>query len=664
MIRCILGSTIIFISAAAVDHDRESESESESSNPCLLYLAESTIPGAGLGMFAGKDFNEGELVGRVGDPAFPTVDQDWHNSPEGASVTRHNWDYHWPLVNYDWNPPDIGMDEEGEDVSATVTGFGAAPNCHFRLLNVDEHGAVYDGAGLDRYTSPGAGAFTPWFNRSSTAANDIDAGSELFVDYGTNWFISREEDMGLVPVTESYEGAQSFLKEYGVLLVGSNHPNDLVEDKMALTDEAQKDLWQVIKTFPYASRARQALPADHNDAVKAIYGDIKSIEVENSIRPVDFLDKHGKCVDNIEPGISSIPHAGRGAFATRFIPKDGLVAPAPLVHIVDKNTVKLYNERLSDNGVQSKVVRDESEVIGQQLILNYCFGHPNSTVILFPYSSNVAYINHHPTEFNARLRWAKNFDFFHNEGWLNKSTDFLEENWRSGLMLEFVALRDINPGEEVLIDYGKEWQLAWEEHVKGWEPTSPEQDFNNLTHWTKQMDQPNGKDGYVRAEMLDQDRETPLRTVHEQKDDAYPHSVEVKCSVNANHRDAYLFFPRTIPFYTRDWDEEVDTGEHIADHLHSCRITERYEIHEDYEEELDFEEEDIEHGYMYTLEFEVRKEVGDEAFSERHEITNAPRKALSFANRDYTSDVFLKKAFRHEMILPDEVFPEAWKNLK
>lgn len=129
MIRCILGSTIIFISAAAVDHDRESESESESSNPCLLYLAESTIPGAGLGMFAGKDFNKGELVGRVGDPAFPTgtkqltwrqfdvsilrsqqsqrvsllslVDQDWHNSPEGASVTRHNWDYHWPLGKQD-----------------------------------------------------------------------------------------------------------------------------------------------------------------------------------------------------------------------------------------------------------------------------------------------------------------------------------------------------------------------------------------------------------------------------------------------------------------------------------------------------------------------------------------------------------------------------------
>ena len=62
--------------------------------------------------------------------------------------------------------------------------YTAAPNCHFRLLNVEEHKATYDNAGLDRYNSPGAGAFTPWFNRTSTAAKDIEAGSELYVDYG------------------------------------------------------------------------------------------------------------------------------------------------------------------------------------------------------------------------------------------------------------------------------------------------------------------------------------------------------------------------------------------------------------------------------------------------------------------------------------------------
>lgn len=79
---------------------------------------------AGLGVFAGTSFAYGQLVGRAGDAAFPTVDHDWHNSPDGRSATKHEGDYHWPLTNYDWNAPDIGMDDEAEDVSVTVTGFG------------------------------------------------------------------------------------------------------------------------------------------------------------------------------------------------------------------------------------------------------------------------------------------------------------------------------------------------------------------------------------------------------------------------------------------------------------------------------------------------------------------------------------------------------------
>ena len=44
--------------------------------------------------------------------------------------------------------------------------------------------ATYDSAGLDPYTLSGAGASMLWFNQSSTAAKDIDAGLELFVNYG------------------------------------------------------------------------------------------------------------------------------------------------------------------------------------------------------------------------------------------------------------------------------------------------------------------------------------------------------------------------------------------------------------------------------------------------------------------------------------------------
>jgi SET domain-containing protein len=37
-------------------------------------------------------------------------------------------------------------------------------------------------------------------------------------------------------------------------------------------------------------------------------------------------------------------------------------------------------------------------------------------------------------------------------------------------MFEFVALRDIQEGEEILINYGQEWQDAWDAHVAKWTP--------------------------------------------------------------------------------------------------------------------------------------------------------------------------------------------------
>mmetsp|Transcript_33249 Transcript_33249/g.80436 ORF Transcript_33249/g.80436 Transcript_33249/m.80436 type:complete len:716 (+) Transcript_33249:31-2178(+) len=665
---CLTAALVVAASAAVVDGAEEA---ADDNNPCLLYLAQSTIPNAGLGVFAGVPFLEGEQVGRVGDAAFPVVDQDWHNSPNaGGTVSKHEADYHWPLTNYDWSAPDIGMGDEAEDVSVTVTGFGAAPNCHFRLLNVNEHAAHYDNSGLDRYTSPGAGASTPWFNRTSTAARDIEAGSELFVDYGPNWFLSRTGPFTLVPVSTSYEKAQQFLKQYGRLLVGSDKIQDLIEDKMSLDDDAQRDLWDVIKTFPYPTRERQALPDNHQDAIRSIHGDIQVIEKENSIRSVEYLRDHGKCVDNIVPKQSSIPHAGKGAIATRFIPKGGLVAPAPLVLIADAATANMYSETIGPKG---NIVRDEEGgVINKQIIINYMFGHPNSTVLLFPYSSNVAYINHHAVDYNAEVRWAGegDFSFFHHPDWLDKPVEFLEEQWASGLLLEFIALRDIKAGEEVLINYGDEWQKAWDEHLEKWEPIPVEHDYNNLTLWTEPSATNSGKSGYIRAEVLNLDADEPIRTTAEQVDSPYPHAIHSMCTVNVNHISAYLFEPETAPYFAREWSLELDMRDDADDrHIHKCSITERY-FRDDTDDSEDEDEEEVEttmfdaHKYLYTIELEVQKQSSNlDPITERHEISNVPRKAISFANMRYTSDAFLKNSFRHEMKLPDEIFPKAWMNL-
>ena len=74
----------------------------------------------------------------------------------------------------------------------------------------------------------------------------------------------------------------------------------------------------------------------------------------------------------------------------------------------------------------------------------------------------------------------------------------------------------------MLINYGDEWQEAWDEHLENWEPTSPENDYNNLTTWSKPSEKSQGKAGYVRAELFNEDRVAPIRTTEEQAADPYP----------------------------------------------------------------------------------------------------------------------------------------------
>ena len=208
------------------------------------------------------------------------------------------------------------------------------PNCHLNLINVHEDYVRFDDAGVPS-DSPGRGAYTPWVDRTSTAARDVDAGSELFVSYGEAYFTSRVDELGIVPVGVHYTRAERFLKRYYASFRGRVREES---EGRATTDQlelAQSDLWDLIRSFPYETGQRNALPRLYDGAVKVAEGgqSIKSVERENSIRPVEYLEERGKCADNLRGGTSSIPHAGHGAFATRRIEKGGLVAPAPVAHI-------------------------------------------------------------------------------------------------------------------------------------------------------------------------------------------------------------------------------------------------------------------------------------------------------------------------------------------
>lgn len=216
----------------------------------------------------------------------------------------------------------------------------------------------------------------------------------------------------------------------------------------------------------------------------------------------------------------------------------------------------------------------------------------------------------------------------------------------------------------MLINYGVEWQAAWDKHVQNWNPS------DSITLWSSRQGTNKRTTEYVRSDALNEDLITPIRTSEEQLIDPYHSSIDFRCYVNVNHHSAYLFAPLTRPYFEREWDRKVDMREDSDDvHHNPCNVTMRYGLDDD--EDSDDDDNDVvgtdnantEHQYLYTIELEVKKQVGNTFISELHEITNVPRDAIAFVNLPYSSEIFLKNAFRHEMILPDDVFPKAWMNL-
>jgi len=396
-----------------------------------------------------------------------------------------------------------------------------------------------------------------------------------------------------------------------------------------------KDLWDVITARAnYPSRNANALPLSFKEMQSAQSIGSAETRLPRSIRDLNWLEANGRCMDNIHPNNSTVAQAGRGAFASRFVPDGGTIAPGPLLHVPNRTALQLY-------GIGEDGARDPARRIGMQLILNYCFGHAESTVILCPYTSPSAYVNHATGEkANAEVRWAEDGTPGHNSDWLEESVSSLK--WRNeiGLSLNFVATRDIQPGEEVFIDYGPEWENAWNKHVKEWAP-------------------PPDSENYASATILQSDSTIPLRTPDEQRTEPYSKNVVFYCH--------YGYQPG-MPEGEYAWMDEWGGPDGLT--LYPCRIVRR--------EAVDMPGptgavETFYHYAMVMLDEDAVAELGGIASGifthvipsgENHILTYVPRWAIEIRDWFYSKDEFMENSFRHEMMIPDEIFPDAWKNLR
>lgn len=325
-------------------------------------------------------------------------------------------------------------------------------------------------------------------------------------------------------------------------------------------------------------------------------------------RDPQWLRENGYCLDNLESHRSKILDAGRGAFAGRDLMEGSVVTPVPVMPIASVDSLLLTLPKL-----------DGSFSHGRQLLLNYCWGHENSTLLLYPYSNHVNLINHSPNP-NVGLRWLAGTTF--------PSLDTMQVDQPHGLLLELVALRDIRRGEEIVMDYGTSWSEAWEKHVNDWTP-------------------PPGAERYAPSYVHD-DAIQSLRLEKELKTHPYPDNIFTSCFYKYNATEDKRTSSERNSVTTVPW--QMSRGLFELSNLRPCLVLER--------------QHDTKKGTTFTVQIKNRFGLSPEQrVSGAHIVTEVPRRAIRFSDKIYTTDQHLPGAFRHPIGIPYDVFPEEWMDL-
>lgn len=156
---------------------------------CGIWIAPSSLKGhAGFGIYTTRDIKKKEsiLFGQDG-PSIPIVD--YFDGPN--MNLRENWMDVWG--NYGWarGVSDQVNFEANHTVLDYQIGFGSLPNHHCLLDSLDIRYPTppYDDSMVNRFSSPGAGAFSYSTGRDFFVTKDLKAGDEFFLDYVSHVFL-------------------------------------------------------------------------------------------------------------------------------------------------------------------------------------------------------------------------------------------------------------------------------------------------------------------------------------------------------------------------------------------------------------------------------------------------------------------------------------------
>jgi hypothetical protein len=197
--------------------------------------------------------------------------------------------------------------------------------------------------------------------------------------------------------------------------------------------------------------------------------------------------------------------------------------------------------------------------------------------------------------------------------------------------------------DEIFLDYGSGWEEAWEKHVKSWSPPEDDSIFGS----------------YASIKELNDSMEPP-RTESELAVNPLPDNVITGCMYTADYEYAYDEFGAGF-----DWSNlsEDQVLEHFA-YDGSGYVWQEINVFPRFWPCSVLSGNDRS-GYTVQI-FQASWEY-ETPWAQKGLpmiLTNYPRESIRYFNEQGLSDQHLPNAFRHHPELPDDIFPEQWKNLR
>jgi hypothetical protein len=593
-----------------------------------IYMAPTSLKGSDtMGIYTTRDMKNGEHILTAPDGPSITLLTDVFRS-RTSRFPASNWLYLWG--EYAWGRgkgvPDHISYEAYRIMEFQIT-TGALPNHHCLLdsISYDFPAPAYDDSRSNHRQSPGTGAYSYNKGRDFHVDRAVKGGEELFLNYGKCTHDRSPEWAKGTPMPSDYAAAIEIMSSVWKNLT----KNEGNAKKIALPANTDPFVAMIV---PKSTRELKELMSKNYepDELK------RELALRTGInrRSPEWIRSNGKCLEHMVQAPSQLPHAGLGGIAQHYIAENEVIVPAPLVHIMDEDVLSIYG----DNGAK----------IGDQVVLNYCYGHRESTLLLCP-NTNAILINHCGKRSkncspNAVMRWSNGWDPTSDE-WRKGSLKELSLKPFRGLSMEIVATRNIVPGEEVLMDYGDEWDEAWKKHVASWKPKEP------------------------------------VLSAKEANDMRSPPSSMLSGDLRSgNWTNPHLF--SACLYWKTDLDTHStwDKGDPNWTNLTDSEILRRY----------------ADDGSMYSGSYEDQNSgsywpcvvIREEAHTKSSKptftvrmlqipfeddttwtknrlprfLTNYSRSSIQFFVRRGMGDQYLPGVFRHKIGIPDDVFPSHWKN--